>query len=278
MSFDALAWAAKQNPGSSGTKLVLLGLAECADRSHSLAFPSIAALVEFTCLDRKSVIANLTKLEEKGFISDTGRRVGRTGQIKVYSLSVPKTEPSQKRNDSEFSAKSPKNGTRNLSEPVKSEAKASSQRVFDHWNVVAKAAGYHTARVLDNSRSQTLHRRVKEHGEDVLIDAINRAGRASWLKGKGRDSNWRPDFDWFLTPAALRKLLEGSYGQEEEAKPAASAAERALQAEQRAAFYTKIGRDEDAAESLRQAARLRGTIPAEPIGSIALRIVGGMAG
>lgn len=120
MSFDALAWAAKQNTGSSGTKLVLLGLAECADRQHGLAFPSISSLVEFSCLDRKSVIANLDKLEAGGFISDTGRKVGRTGQIKVYQLhleAIPKTEPSQKRNSSDFPAKGPKNGTRNKSEP-----------------------------------------------------------------------------------------------------------------------------------------------------------------
>jgi hypothetical protein len=121
MSFDALAWAAKQNTGSSGTKLVLLGLAECADRQHSLAFPSIAALVEFSSLDRKSVISNLAKLEETGFITDTGRKVGSTKQIKVYKLNiqaVPNLEPSQKRNSSDFSDNSPKNGTRNQSEPV----------------------------------------------------------------------------------------------------------------------------------------------------------------
>lgn len=124
MSFDALAWAAKQNTGSSGTKLVLLGLAECASRGHGLAFPSIAELVEFSSLDRKSVIANLDKLVDGGFIVDTGRKVGRTGQIKVYQVIVPKTEPSQKRNSSDISANSPENGTRNKSEPV-TEANAS---------------------------------------------------------------------------------------------------------------------------------------------------------
>ena len=121
MSFDALAWASKQNTGSSGTKLVLLGLAECADRTHGLAFPSIAALAEFSCLDRKSIISNIDKLEAAGFIKDTGRKVGTTGQIKVYQLNivtVPKTEPSQKRNSSVIPANSPKNGTRNKSEPV----------------------------------------------------------------------------------------------------------------------------------------------------------------
>jgi hypothetical protein len=130
VSFDALSWAAKQRPGSSGAKLVLLGLAECASRGDARAFPSLAELVDFSSLDRKSVIANLDKLEAAGLITDTGERVGRTKQIKVYVLnlqSIPKAEPSQKRNSPVISAKGPKNGTRNKSEPS-SEAKASSQR------------------------------------------------------------------------------------------------------------------------------------------------------
>jgi len=106
MSFDALAWAAKQSPGSSAAKLVLLGLAECASRPDGLAFPSIAALVEFSCLDRKTVIAQLDRLEASGLISDTGRRAGKSQRIKVYLLhleTVPKTGSSQKRDH-------PKNG------------------------------------------------------------------------------------------------------------------------------------------------------------------------
>ena len=111
MSFDALAWAAKQKAGSSGAKLVLLGLAECAGRKDALAFPSIAELVEFSDLNRKSVITNLAKLEAIGLIEDTGNCVGRTKQIKIYRLcleTVPKTEQSQKRNSTDFSANSPK--------------------------------------------------------------------------------------------------------------------------------------------------------------------------
>ena len=106
MSFDALAWAAKQHPGDARMKLVLLGLAECASRPDALAFPSTAALVEFSSLDRKTVVATLDRLEAAGYISDTGRRAGRTMQIKVYQLnleSLPKTEPSQKRDASKGS-------------------------------------------------------------------------------------------------------------------------------------------------------------------------------
>jgi hypothetical protein len=88
VSFDALSWAAKCNPGSPAKKLVLLALAECAQRENNTAFPSIAAIAEFSSLNRKTIILALDQLEADGFIVDTGEKVGRTKQIKVYHLSV----------------------------------------------------------------------------------------------------------------------------------------------------------------------------------------------
>lgn len=112
MSFDALAWAARCNPGSASQKLVLLGLAENASRLEHEAWPCTQTLVEFSSLDRKTVISALDALERGGFISDTGKKAGRTKQVKVYRLAVgqmqeslPLSEPSQKRNSSEIPTK-----------------------------------------------------------------------------------------------------------------------------------------------------------------------------
>jgi hypothetical protein len=248
-------------------KLVLLGLAECAERAHNHAFPSVASLVEFTSLDRKSVIANLSKLEAAGFIRDTSRRVGRTGQIKVYQLiieSIPKTEPSQKRNDTD------------KSEPL-SEAKASSQRVLDYWN--SKAKGHPNvacARVLDNSRKQQLRLRLKEHGEAVLIEAIDKLFSSPWLLGKGRESNWKPSIDFILQPASLRKLLEGAYG-EEDPQTAMTPQQQRQKLADLATFYRKIGREDDAADAERRLETLNGSAEVIPIGSAASKILGRVA-
>lgn len=129
MSFDALAWAARCNPGSPALKLVLLGLAECAQRDTCKAWPSIAALHEFTCLNRKTIIAALDDLEAQGLITATSERQGKTRQVKVYFLhleTVPKTEQSQKRNSSTFSVKqSQKRDTEPVREPVTLEDKSS---------------------------------------------------------------------------------------------------------------------------------------------------------
>jgi hypothetical protein len=120
MSWETQSWAAKQRPGSASAKLVLLGLASCADANHC-AFPSIQWLCDFSDLNRKTVIAALQRLEEGMFplIEDTGERRGRTGQVKVYRLAaadagassdpasetIPKAEQFQKRNSSAFGSK-----------------------------------------------------------------------------------------------------------------------------------------------------------------------------
>lgn len=134
MSWDTQSWAGKVKPGSASEKLVLLGLAQCADANHC-AHPSIDWLCEFSDLNRKTVISAISRLEEKDFIRDTGQRVGRTGQVKVYRLgagrsadphsnsaetgTVPKTERFQKRNSSGSSSEESQNrDTEPFREPI----------------------------------------------------------------------------------------------------------------------------------------------------------------
>lgn len=122
MSFDALAWAGKCQPGSAARKLVLLALADRHNPESNVAYPSITWLAEWTGLNRKTIIIALSDLEALKMISDSGKRSGKTGQIKAYSLhigTVPKMEQSQKRNSSIFSVKqSQKRDTEPVREPV----------------------------------------------------------------------------------------------------------------------------------------------------------------
>lgn len=131
MSLDATRWAWMQKGLRPIQKLILLSLADRVG-VDDLAFPSYKCLEEDTGADRKTVYASLKGLEAIGLIQDSGERTGATGQIVVWKLvgvehrteaeSIPKTEPSQKRNGSVFSAKGsqkrtgkdPKNGIRNL--------------------------------------------------------------------------------------------------------------------------------------------------------------------
>jgi Pyocin large subunit len=121
MSLDATVWAWKtrQKQKAGGAlkplkKLVLLSLADRAGETHE-CYPSIARLVEDTEMDRKTVLKIIDELIEDGFIIDTGKREGRTKQVKVYLLigvkgreTVPTTVLFDSGNDD---LNSPNNGT-----------------------------------------------------------------------------------------------------------------------------------------------------------------------
>lgn len=145
MSFQAFAWAVTVHPGSAAEKLVLLGLADRHNTEHDAAYPSTAWLVEFSGLDRKTVVAALDRLEAAGLISDTGKRVGQTKQVKVYSLaleSIPKTEASQKRNSSVFPIKGSQKRDTDTVKDTTSRAKAlSGSRAEPKLTFQARFAG-----------------------------------------------------------------------------------------------------------------------------------------
>lgn len=79
----------------SSRKFVLVALADAAN-DFGICYPSIAHIIEKTCLDRKTVIDAIGDLKELGFLKDTGERKGKTKQVPVFKLEL---------------TSSPKNGT-----------------------------------------------------------------------------------------------------------------------------------------------------------------------
>lgn len=126
MSWRTQNWAGEQRAPSPAAKLILIGLASCSDADHC-AYPSVGWLVEWSGLERKTVLKWLAELSDDKdgtvppMITDTGRRKGRSLQVKVWRLNagpdgdevaskpaektIPKTGQSQKRDY-------PKNGNR----------------------------------------------------------------------------------------------------------------------------------------------------------------------
>lgn len=222
MSFDALAWAARASGLRPAEKLVLLGLAECADRHTYEAHPSIAALVEFGGLNRKTVIAALDTLGTKGLIAETGECVGKTKQVKVYRLSletVPKTERSPKRNSSTFSVKqSQKRDTdtvRNNIPLVSSNddtpPKPSPVKLLEAWNATAERIGLPKAKTLDATRERKARSLIKTRTIEDITEAIAAVERSPFCRGEN-DRCWKADFDFLLQPKSFNRLIEGFYG------------------------------------------------------------------
>lgn len=101
MSVEAITWALAQRVGRSSAKFVLVAMANCAD-SDMVCWPSIGYLVEATCQDRKTVIENMKRLRDAGYIVPTNDHKGRTGQVSVYRLNSTKNgtvKESRKRDD-----------------------------------------------------------------------------------------------------------------------------------------------------------------------------------
>lgn len=92
MSIAALNWAFHQNIKPSWLKFALVALADCAN-DEGVCWPSVKHLCVKTSQDRKTILASLATLAKMGFLADTGKRQGRTNQVKVLRLTVPSTAP-----------------------------------------------------------------------------------------------------------------------------------------------------------------------------------------
>jgi hypothetical protein len=129
MSVDATRWAWVQQGLKCTEKMVLLSLADRAGESHE-CWPSIARLEADTCLDRKTVMSVIFRLEERGLLV-----VDRSnGNSNVYRLLVVGDRASLFSQSSTENGTSPKNGTstKNGTRPVPKTGPHQSQKRDTH--------------------------------------------------------------------------------------------------------------------------------------------------
>lgn len=88
MSVTATFWVRSQRVGKGSPKAVLIALADFAGEDFRV-WASMDAIEQFIEQDRKTVLANIKRLKELGYLEDTGERTGRTGQIIVYQMTRP---------------------------------------------------------------------------------------------------------------------------------------------------------------------------------------------
>lgn len=245
-------------------KLVLLALADCAnDEGH--CWPSVRSLTIKCSKSERTIQGSIKRLVDEGHL--VRREVPGKGcnytVLPRNSCAPAKNAPPQGTTDTPAAAADKPSRT------INSEAKASSDRVIEHWNAVAKKNGFIAAAVVDASRRQTVRLRIKEHGEDRMKLAFDRLAGSSWMKGQGRDSKWKPDLDFALRPATIRKALEGSYATDEEPVRQLTTDEKRERDLANANFFDSIGRHDEAAE-------IRRRWPTAPsIGALASKIMEG---
>jgi len=233
MSFAALAAVSRMRAGSAAEKLVALAYADRHNEESGCAYPSLAWLCEFSSLNRKTVIAAVIRLEQAGFLTDTGERQGNTRQIKVYRLnleSIPKAEPYQKRNGTKAgtvpktaSEQSQKRDTDTVMEPISptvstkpTESDAQTARLSvdefeEGWKTLAAELGLPTIRgKLTGKRRQAFIARSRDHPVQDWVEAFDRIRRSPFLRGE--TGNWAgANVSFLLRPDSITKILEGNY-------------------------------------------------------------------
>lgn len=85
MSTGAIIWAFAQKLERSTSKFVLLIMADTASHDGK-SFPRVKTISEMTSLHEDTVRKAIEDLIENGYITDTGKRTGTTGQVKIYQF------------------------------------------------------------------------------------------------------------------------------------------------------------------------------------------------
>ena len=78
--------------------------------------------------------------------------------------------------------------------------------IISKWNLL----GISSISCIKNTRRKLLKARIKEHGRDDVINAIEKIEKSSFLKGQN-DRGWVITFDWFVKPNNFIKVFEGNY-------------------------------------------------------------------
>lgn len=89
------------------------------------------------------------------------------------------------------------------------------QTIIDKWNSLglAKIKSINTS----TNRYKLLNARIKEHGIEQVLEAIDNINKSSFLKGQNKNG-WVITFDWFIKPNNFLKVLEGNYKDRETQK------------------------------------------------------------
>ena len=86
------------------------------------------------------------------------------------------------------------------------------QPIIDKWNELGlqKLISINTG----TTRYKLLNARMKEYGEDKILEAIEKVKESSFLKGQN-SKGWTITFDWLVKPNNFLKVLEGNYRDKE---------------------------------------------------------------
>ena len=181
MSFRHMAWTMETKIGDPLAKLLLVALADRADKDTGQCWPSLARLCEDTEMSMATVTRRLHYLEEGGFI----RRDQRDQKSTLYTLSLTERPLS-------LTERTPSLSQRD--EPITMNQSENNKDILiefeEFWSVYPRKVGKHQARLafrgaLRKATKDELVSAVTKYAEQVRGKDIAYIAHAStWLHGE----------------------------------------------------------------------------------------------
>ncbi len=88
------------------------------------------------------------------------------------------------------------------------ECRAAALRIGDAWNRIGVSPIQKFK--LNTQRGRMLKARLREFGEETIIQAMEKVKQSPFLLGQN-NRGWVITFDWFLKPTNFQKVMEGQY-------------------------------------------------------------------
>jgi Helix-turn-helix domain len=114
---------------------------------------------------------------------------------------------------------SPKKEKKSASPPTRVRAREAEvsdvQQIVDAWNTMAKRSGLPPIRCMGEKRRRRLAARLRDHGLDGVLEAIEEIGASKFCCGEG-PRGWKADFEFLLQETSMNRAREGHYRDREE--------------------------------------------------------------
>jgi hypothetical protein len=120
--------------------------------------------------------------------------------------SIKKDELKTNKNQNKIKNESQQKQTNNKEKIIHKEE---IEEIINAWNSDPQITHIREIRT-GSPRERSLKLRLKTYGKKTLLDAIKRVNSSKFCHGGG-STGWVADFDWFVKPDTIDKILEGKY-------------------------------------------------------------------
>jgi hypothetical protein len=161
----------------------------------------------------------LERMEKKDELSQKNSENGKRGAVKRWKNSemianAIKNDSESWRTPQKKIASKVKESKEKKIPPLPPEGKPSSEKKIDFKKFTEAYNNLCTqlpkATAVTETRKRSIKARLKEHGEEKIIQVFQMAANSEFLNGNN-GHNWKASFDWLMNPTNFVKVIEGNY-------------------------------------------------------------------